>query len=103
MAIYGGARLVMLAWLLCGVLWLSGCCTARRKHRLRVLLGVALRCRLVVADFVADALSSGFDAAHDLFLRWISPMRHQSQFLRFQIWAGHFSIISENVWLGLVR
>lgn len=105
MIIYGGVRLVMLAWLFCSfllVVWLYA--QTPPEHRFRVLLGVALAIVVCVGGgFVADALSS------KLLMRRMSVLSQvdftyeaiRDRFLRVQIWAGSLSIISENVWLGV--
>lgn len=105
MIIYGGARLVMLAWLFCSVLlviWMFR--QALPEYRLRVLFGISLAIAVCVGGvFLADALSS------KLLMRRMSVLSQvdftyeaiRERFLRIQIWTGSLSIISENIWLGV--
>ena len=104
MAIYGSARLVMLAWVLCGValaIWLY--IQASPKRRPQVLLGASLSFALcAVAVIFVDLLAGGF-LAHRMKSFSQIDFTYESisrEFLRLRIWAGAFSVISENAWLG---
>ena len=105
MAVYGSARLVMLAWGLCGcVLAIWFYIQAERKHRPRVLLGIGLSLAVsLIVIVVGDTLAGGLlitrmtsfsqvDFTYDSLSR---------EFLRLQIWTGALSVISDNAWLGI--
>lgn len=105
MAVYGGARLVMLAWVLCGValaIWFY--IQALPKRRPQVLLGAMLSFALCAAAVIlVDFLAGGFLA---LRMRSFSQvdLSYESvsqEFLRLRIWGGAISVVSENVLLGI--
>jgi hypothetical protein len=105
MAVYGSARLVMLAWEVCGcalAVWFY--IQAERKHRPRVLLGIGLSLAVsLIVIVMGDALSGGLLMARmTSFLQVDFTYDSLSQqFLRLQIWTGALSIISDNAWLGI--
>ena len=105
MVIYGGARLVMLAWIFSGAVlavWLY--LRAEPQQRKRVILGTCLCIVLgvggmVLADFFAGgrltarmASFSKVDFTYDSI---------SAQFLRLKIWSTALSIIAENPLLGI--
>jgi hypothetical protein len=105
MAVYGSARLVMLAWVLCGcalAIWFY--IQAERKHRLRVLLGIGLSLAVsLIVIVVGDTLAGGL-----LMTRMTSFSRVDLsydnlilEFPRLQIWTGALSVISDNALLGI--
>ena len=105
MAVYGGARLVMLAWFLCGIalaIWFY--IQALPKRRPHVLLGAMLSFALCAAAVIlVDFLAGGFLA---LRMRSFSQvdLSYESvsqEFLRLRIWGGAISVVSENVLLGI--
>lgn len=105
MTIYGGARLVLLAWLICGaglVLWAYY--QSSPRDRMRVLLsaglcaGVCAGGLLIVDLFLGGILLSrmmvfikvGFDYENI-----------NTYFLRLQLWSGALSIFAENSLFGV--
>lgn len=105
MAVYGGARLVMLAWGLCGVvLVIWGCIQSDRKYRFWIFSGAGVVGAICVTGVVfVDLLTGGG------FLRRMAIFSQvefsyesiSSQFLRAKIWLGALSIIGDNVWIGV--
>ena len=105
MAIYGGARLVMLAWGLCGlILVIWGCVQSDRKYRLWILSGAGLFGTIcVVGIVVVDFLSGGGFLGRmaqfsqvDFSYESISAL-----FPRVTIWTGALSVISDNMLIGI--
>jgi hypothetical protein len=105
MAVYGGARLVMLAWVLCGIVLMTwGCIQSDRKYRLRIFTGASLFGAVCVGGIIlVDLLSEGgFLGRMAKFAQVeFSYESIGSQFLRAQIWSGALSIIPDNIWIGV--
>lgn len=99
MAIYGGARLVMLAWIFCAMalaVWLY--VQAEPKHRPRILLGICMSMIVCIggvlfADFLAEARLTNRMAL--LFQVELNYESISAQFLRLKIWAGAVSVIAD--------
>lgn len=105
MAVYGGARLIMLAWVLCGIVLVTwGCMQAERQSRVWILSGAGLIGALCITGIVfVDFLSGGgFLGRMAIFSQVeFSYESISSQFLRAKIWLGALSIIADNGWLGV--
>jgi len=105
MTVYGGARLVLLAWFLCGcalTVWLY--MQAEKKKRLGLLLRVGLVFSICLAGMVlVDFFAGGKMLARMAIFSQVD-FTYESisdKFLRLRIWTGALSIISENVLLGI--
>ena len=105
MAVYGGARLIMLAWVLCGIaLVIWGCMQAERQCRVWILSGAGLVGAICIGGIVfVDFLSGG---------GFIGRMAQFSQvdfsyesisglFPRAIIWTGALSVIADNMFIGI--
>ncbi len=105
MPIYGGARLIMLAWVACGiamVIWLYF--QSASQNRLRVLMGAALMMLLCAGGVMAvEILSGGFLTERMMDFAGVE-MTYESlsgKFARAEIWFNALSIISEHGVFGL--
>ena len=105
MAVYGGARLVMLAWGVCGVfLVLWGWTQSDPKYRLWIPFGAGLIGTLCVTGIIfADLFSGGgFLGRMSQFSQVeFSYESISAVFPRIIIWTGALSVISENVLIGI--
>ena len=105
MVVYGSARLVMLAWFLCGVfltIWFYA--QTRQEHRLRILLGMALSViACAAAVMFVDSLSGGLLMRRMIVLFQMSYTYENvaAQFARPRIWVAAISIFSENPLMGV--
>lgn len=105
MAVYGGARLIMLAWMLCAValtVWFLIQVSAKR--RLMVLMRAGLSIAICAVGIVlVDALTgAGFVQRMAQFSQVDFTYESISaQFPRLQIWIGALSLISDNALLGI--
>lgn len=105
MAIYGEARLVLLAWILCGCilpLWL--CLQIEKKQRPRLLLRVGSVFLICLASpILLDFLTGGKMLARMAIFSQVELTYESisSKFLRLRIWTGALSLISENVLFGI--
>lgn len=105
MIIFGGARLVMLAWILCSVLlaiWMYQ--QTSPKHRFRVLIGIGLSIFFCAGGvFVADLMSGKLLVGRMSVLSQgdLTYEALRERFFRFQIWSGSLAIISDSIWLGV--
>jgi hypothetical protein len=103
MAIYGGARLVMLAWILCAMalaVWLY--IQAEPKHRPRILLGICMGMIVCIGGVLFADFLAGGRLTNRMALLFQVELNYESisaQFLRLKIWTGAMSVIAEHpVW-----
>lgn len=105
MAVYGGARLVMLAWSVCGIgLVIWGCMQSTKKYRLWVLSGAGVIGAICLAGVIlVDLLTGGgFLGRMAQFSQVeLSFESISAQFPRAIIWAGALSVISDNALIGI--
>lgn len=105
MAIYGGARLVMLAWAVCTIalsIWFYMQAAQGRRFRVFLFVSVGITAG-AGAMLLLDSLMGGFFM---LRMRGLSQMNFtydsvSAEFLRLRIWSGALCIISENAVLGV--
>lgn len=105
MVVYSSARLVMIAWMICGIvlsLWILG--QRGQKMSWRHILYVSILCSFsVTAIFVVDNFSGGimmsrFGYQITGLTSYAELMEH---FPRLEIWASALSIIRDNLFLGI--
>ena len=105
MAVYGGARLIMLAWVLCGIVLVTwGCMQSDRRYRLWILSGAGLIGALCIGGIVFVDFLTGGDFLGRMAKFSQVEFSYESisgQFLRAKIWLGAISIIVDNVWIGV--
>ncbi len=105
MVLYGGARLVMIAWVLSGMVLVTWVCVqSERRYRLRILLGAGFIGALAIGGILLlDVVSGGgflgrmarFSQVEFSYgsLKSLDP--------RAILWEGAWSVISDNVLLGI--
>lgn len=105
MALYGAARLVLIAWTLCGVfltVWLTS--QTARRQRLQALAGTVILF-LLFANLIifVDYLAGGKFAARLSLLSQIDLYAdsNSSHGIRLSLWQASLSIISENAFSGV--
>lgn len=105
MVVYGSARLVMLAWGLCGAataIWFST--RSALEHRRWVLLGTSLIIvACVVGVLLADVSSGGLVLTRmaEFFQVELTYDSISTQFVRLKIWAGALSVIADHPFFGI--
>lgn len=105
MAVYGGARLTILAWVLCGVILLIWFyIQAEKGEKNRFLFGavfIATICIggvLMVDYFVGGLLMYRLEGSFQISLSYESLIL---QFPRLKIWSGAMPIVLDNFWSGI--
>ena len=105
MAIYGGARLALLAWVLCGgVLTTWFVLQAEKQYRLQILLRICVIFAIFLAGIVLVDLLTGGKMQGRMALFSQVELTYESvssKFVRLRIWDGALSLISENVLFGI--
>lgn len=105
MVIYGGARLVMLAWILCAMslaVWFY--IRSARANRPKVLMGTTLAMAFGMGGvFLVDALAGGplVGRVVILYQAVLNGDSTGSQFLRLRIWDAALTVIADNPTLGI--
>lgn len=105
MAVYGGARLVMLAWFIGGaglVLWFY--VQVNANHRIKVLGAACVMLAVCVAGIIlADTISGGRLVSRMALLSQVDLTVDaiRDQFLRVKIWTGAWSVIADHGLLGI--
>lgn len=105
MAVYGGARLAILAWILSGVIlsiWFY--IQAEKREKNKFLLGISLSAvvcisGVLVADFTVGGLL--LYRLEGLFQTNFSSENLTLQFPRLKIWSGAMLIVVDNFWSGI--
>ena len=105
MAVYGGARLIIFAWVLGGcVLVIVFYFQTEKQHRFRFLLRAALGLITGMAGVIgADVLGGGYLESRMLVFTQVDFTYHSisQRFPRVLVWVGALSIISDNSWIGI--
>lgn len=105
MTVYGGARLIFLAWILCaGVLSIWLVLQVPAQKRMNVLVGTIGGGVFCAGGIVlADSLGPGYllerlaiFSQMDFTYKGLS-----THFLRIRIWEAALSVIDQNTWLGV--
>lgn len=105
MVVYGSARLVMLAWMICGLalaVWIYMRTTP--EFRTRVLLGAGLILAVCgVGIVLTDMLAQGRLVARMTYLLQVDWTYDSisARFPRLSIWTGALSVIAEHPMLGI--
>jgi len=105
MALYGGARLVMIAWVLSGMVLVTwGYLQSERRYRPWILSGAGFIGALAIGGILLlDFVSGGGFLSR---MAWLIPADYSYDSLRSQnsrviLWEGAWSVISDNVLLGI--
>lgn len=103
MALYAGARLILIAWILLSIYLLyyvsAGHSTVSATRRLGLIMLGVLCAVLTISGL--DILFNGPWALTYRFTGSIQALLQQEkEFLRFQLWSESWRLISEHPWLG---
>lgn len=105
MAVYGGARLAILAWTLCGVIlsiWFY--IQAEKEEKNIFLIGTCLSAIICIGGVLAADFFVGGLLVYRLEGLFNANFSFENliiQFPRLKIWSGAMSIVVENFWNGI--
>ena len=105
MVVYGGARLVLLAWILCGLtlaVWFY--IQTAAKYRLLAFFQIGSTLAIIAGGMLLLDFFAGGIMTYRMTLLFNVDFTYEgisSQFLRIQIWSGALSIIADNPVIGI--